>query len=193
MSAASGSRRAHRVLWLAACAAFCAVVVGVAWQAGPAAGIVLTVAATVAAVIGTAWLVRRWFGSRTRAGGTVRTHWSSRRGRFDLLAGALAYADWGFVPIRPPDDACLLTDEELCAAWAASTDALRDRSPERRRDVVARRQRYLDEFDRRNPAGLRAWLAAGDTTSVDPRTFLVESRSDAPSVDWDELTRGPGS
>jgi hypothetical protein len=193
MSAASRSSRARRVLWLAACVAFCAVVVGAAWQAGPAAGIVLTVGATVAAVIGTAWLLRRWSGGRSRDGGTVPTRWSSPRAQFDLLAGALAYADWGLVPVRPPDDACLLTDEELCAAWVASTDALRDRSPQRRRDVVAQRQRYLDEFERRNPTGLRAWLAAGDTTSVDPRTFLAEGRSDAPWVDWDELTRGPGA
>jgi hypothetical protein len=197
MSAASRPVRGYRLLWLAACAAliaaFSAVGVGVAWHASPAAGIALTAGIPVVAVLVASWRIGRRRGGRSRLARWVGKHWGSPRARFDVLAGALAYADWGVVPVRPPDDACLLTDEELCAAWDASTSALHERSPQRRRDVVAQRQRYLDEFDRRNPTGLKAWLAARDATSVDPRTVLVDGCSVAPSVDWDELTRESGA
>jgi hypothetical protein len=97
------------------------------------------------------------------------------------------------VPVQPADDLCFLTDEQLCAAWAASTDGLRDPSPQQRRRVAAQRERYLDEFERRNARGFRAWLASSDTTSADPRAFLVGGWADAPPVDWDELTRGQGA
>jgi hypothetical protein len=182
--------RTSRVLWLAARAVFCAGGVGVAWHAAPAAGIALTVG-TLAAAMGALLLGRRR--ERRHVGRWLRSHWRLPRAQLDVLAGALAYADWGVVPLRPPDDACLLTDEELCSAWDASTDALHEASPQGRRDVVAQRQRYLDEFERRSPTGLKAWLAAGDTTAIDPRTFLVGRCSDAPSVDWDELTRESGA
>jgi len=59
--------------------------------------------------------------------------------------------------------------------------------------TVEERQRYLDEFERRNSKGLRVWLASGNPTSGDPHAYLVEGWADLPVVDWDELTRGQGA
>jgi hypothetical protein len=123
----------------------------------------------------------------------LRTVGSTSNTRFDGATSALAYTGWGFVPVQRGDDLCLLTDEQLCEAWHASTAALRECSPHGLKRVAARRQRYLDEFERRNPKGLKVWLASSDTLSGDPRAFLVEGWADLPAVDWDELTGGQGA
>lgn len=158
---------------------------------GAFAGIaVLSIAAASAltmVLVGTSPLVL------SAVGRWLRARWNSPRRHLDVMAGVFAGAGWGFEPVQPVDDPCLLTDEQLCAAWRASTETLRECPSEQQRRVVARRQRYLDEFARRNPKGLRAWLASSDTTSVDPREFLLAAWTDAPSFDWDELTRGQGA
>lgn len=73
--------------------------------------------------------------------------------------------------------ASTLTDPELCAAWPASSDAL-DRAREHQDTVqqarlVALRQSYLDELERRDPEGFRCWLATSADPTSDPSTFLA--------------------
>jgi hypothetical protein len=87
----------------------------------------------------------------------------------------------------------MLTDEQLCVAWRSSTAALRQGSPHRVRRVVEQRQRYLNEFERRNPRGVKVWLASTDSSACDPGVYLVEDWVDLPKADWDELTRGHGA
>lgn len=186
MIAGSGATRTYLVLWLLACAALAGASAGGAFLGS--AGLAIAAGSLLMVVLlGTSPVALR------AVGRWLRTHRNTPRPHFELLVGVFADAGWGLAPVRPFDDPCFLTDEQLCAAWRASTDALRDGPPEQRRSVAARRQRYLDEFERRNPEGLRAWLASCDTASVDPHAFLVADRSDAPPVDWDELTRGQGA
>jgi hypothetical protein len=123
----------------------------------------------------------------------LRTVGSSSSARLDGAASALAYTGLGFVPVQRGDDLRLLTDEQLCDVWHASTASLRECSPRGLRRIAAQRQRYLDEFERRNPKGLKVWLASSDTASCDPRGFLVEGWADLPAVNWDELTGGQGA
>jgi hypothetical protein len=56
--------------------------------------------------------------------------------------------------------------------------------------VVAERQEYLDEFERRNPKGFVAWLASGARAPGNPLPYLMGTRYDSPTINWDELTRG---
>ena len=49
---------------------------------------------------------------------------------------------------------------------------------------------YLDELERRSSRGFAAWLTAGPEAAEDPLPYLTGHRADAPTVDWDELTRG---
>jgi hypothetical protein len=123
----------------------------------------------------------------------LRTVGSSSSARFGGAASAFAYTGLGFVPVQRGDDLRLLTDEQLCVAWNTSTASLRECSPHGLKRIASKRQRYLDEFERRNPKGLKVWLASSDTASCDPRGFLVEGWADLPAVNWDELTGGQGA
>ena len=69
-----------------------------------------------------------------------------------------------------------LTDTELCAAWPVSADQL-DRARERRDTVeqtrlAALREGYLDELERRDPAGFRRWMESGARAASDPGKFI---------------------
>jgi hypothetical protein len=44
--------------------------------------------------------------------------------------------------------------------------------------VVAQRQVYLDEMERRSPSGLRAWLESGARAAGGPERFLGKRRDD---------------
>lgn len=123
----------------------------------------------------------------------LRAAWASWGDHFDAAGSALAYTGLGFVPIERGDDLCLITDEQLCEAWRTSTTALHGASPRRMKSLVEQRQRYLDEFERRNPKGVKVWLASTDTSAGDPGVYLVERWVDLPTADWDELTRGQGA
>jgi hypothetical protein len=123
----------------------------------------------------------------------LRAAWASSGGSFEVAGSALAYTGLGFVPAQRGDDLFMLTDEQLCEAWRSSTAALRHGSPHRVKRVVEQRQRYLDEFERRNPRGVKVWLASTDTSACDPGVYLVEDWVDLPTDDWDELTRGQGA
>lgn len=69
--------------------------------------------------------------------------------------------------------------EEIAAGWVASHSLLRAASsPARRAYVAALRQAYLDELERRDPAGVRRWLASVPDASADPRHYLDEGRDD---------------
>lgn len=188
MSAASESMKAHRAVRLIVCAAFSFVGVCVATAfADHAVVLVVGVVSLAVALLGTSPVAMRFWRRRLRIVGPPS------RALFDVTANALAATGLGFVPVQRGDDLCHLTDEQLCAAWHRSTVALGECSPPRLKYIAAQRQRYLDEFERRNPKGLKVWLASSDTLSGDPRAFLVEGWADLPAVDWDELTGGPGA
>jgi hypothetical protein len=123
----------------------------------------------------------------------LRAAWASSGGHFELAGSALAYTGLGFVPIARGDHLSLLTDDQLCEAWRSSTTALHGCSTQRVKGIVDQRQRYLDEFERRNPTGLKVWLASTDTAGCDPGVYLIERWIDLPVADWDELTRGQGA
>ena len=119
--------------------------------------------------------------------------WGSSEGQFAVAASSLAYAGLDFVPIPRGDDLSLLTDDQLCEAWRSSTTTLRGASTHRVKRIVEQRHRYLDEFERRNPAGLKVWLSSAENPECDPGLYLIERWIDRPAADWDELTRGQGA
>lgn len=111
--------------------------------------------------------------------------------QLDALARACAYASPECVPIQPMSELHLLTDEQLCQAWRASYLALQERSSGvQMTGTVQERQRYLDEFERRNASGLTAWLASGARAAGNPLPYLVQGRADCPATNWDELIGG---
>ena len=68
----------------------------------------------------------------------------------------------------------LMTDRELCEAWRASTHGVRTASAAYQRlGLAALRQTYLDEMERRNSAGLRAWLETSPCADHDIDQFMV--------------------
>ncbi|HSU35263.1 MAG TPA: hypothetical protein VLJ88_06360 [Propionibacteriaceae bacterium] len=72
------------------------------------------------------------------------------------------------VPVRD------LTDVELCHAWRTSSHALPQQGADltRQAQLVTARQEYLDEIERRNPAGFRRWLAVHAQPDSDPIQYL---------------------
>jgi hypothetical protein len=67
-----------------------------------------------------------------------------------------------------------LTDEELCRGWRHSFLLLATADGATRRRVVQLRRRYLDELERRNPAGFARWLDSGARAAGDPSRYLVD-------------------
>lgn len=66
-----------------------------------------------------------------------------------------------------------LSDRELCLLWRRTLGDLHHQTDSL--DVllvVAFRQGCLDEFERRDPAGFHAWLAAGERALETPEQFL---------------------
>jgi len=93
-------------------------------------------------------------------------------------------------PIPTAPNVRLVTDQRLRGAWRTSFLVLQTRP--RASDVVAiaeERQRYLDEFERRNPKGFEAWLARAPWASNIPVRFLRDTPTDQSEIDWDELTQ----
>ena len=77
-----------------------------------------------------------------------------------------------------------LTDHDLCRAWCTSFDVLQSVSDvEARARVVALRQAYLDELERRDPPGLSAWLASGARATGNPDRYLSRPGLDRPRDD----------
>jgi hypothetical protein len=99
-----------------------------------------------------------------------------RRPQLDAVTTALAGtvlegpSEWltSQVPARD------LTDVELCHAWRTSSHALQQQGADltRQAQLVTARQEYLDEIERRNPAGFLRWLAVHAQPDSDPIQFL---------------------
>ena len=124
---------------------------------------------------------RRWLGSTP----------TPTTSQLDALARAFAYASPENVAMQQIPDLPGLNDEQLCQGWRASYMALQQQpSTTQTIATVAQRQRYLDEFDRRNPSGFAAWLAAGARAPGNPLPYLVRGQVDSLPINWDELTRG---
>ena len=102
----------------------------------------------------------------------------------ETLARACAYAHPHYVS-RPQMDLSTLTDEQLCYRWRVSYLTLLHSSAGQMTETVVERQRYLDEFERRNRSGFAVWLASGPLASANPMPYLVG----VPAINWDDLTR----
>jgi hypothetical protein len=79
---------------------------------------------------------------------------------------------------REVDQACLhsLSNAELCVAWRRSYCTLIETSSvPLRAAVVASRQAYLDEMERRDPRGLASWLGAGARAASGPERYLDDA------------------
>jgi hypothetical protein len=85
-----------------------------------------------------------------------------------------------------------LSDAALCQVWRSSFSALQAASSlSQRMRIVEARQDCLDEFERRHPQGLTAWLASGARAAGNPSRFVDgTSRSNSPPIDWDGLIHG---
>jgi hypothetical protein len=117
------------------------------------------------------WLVRRWLGA-TRARHEVD--------RSATASGEPEHAATLPDPAPGPVSLRGLDDTALCLAWRRSYLQLQQAtSPSARLRHVQHRQRLLDELDRRDPAGLAAWLASGCRAAGNPLPFLTRSRSTA--------------
>jgi hypothetical protein len=89
-------------------------------------------------------------------------------------------------------EARALTDTELCQVWQASFHALRaETSPILQARIVDTRQGVLDEFARRNAAGLNAWISSGTEALEDASPVFSSAQRVDNLIDWDALIRGP--
>ncbi len=66
-----------------------------------------------------------------------------------------------------------LTDEELCTSWRVSYAILEVACSTDRVELVTLRQAYLDDLERRNPGGLRAWLDSGARAAGNPARYVA--------------------
>jgi hypothetical protein len=69
-----------------------------------------------------------------------------------------------------------LSDEQLCASWGTSYTAMQTALVADCVELAALRHAYLEELERRNPEGLRAWFDSGATAAGNPATYLAEGR-----------------
>jgi hypothetical protein len=66
-----------------------------------------------------------------------------------------------------------LSDEELCTSWRASYAIMQAAPVADWVELVTLRQAYLDELERRNPRGMRAWLESGARAAGNPARYLA--------------------
>jgi hypothetical protein len=65
------------------------------------------------------------------------------------------------------------SDAELCRAWRVSYAQLQTHGGAARAEHLAEQRRtYLDELQRRSPAGFAAWIASGARAGGDPARYL---------------------
>ena len=109
----------------------------------------------------------------------VRREWRGRSQRAEDARVSTAEEVRCGAPLGPDAFAGmvqLLDDRELVAAWRQSHEVLGYTNlPDLRLQLVALRQAYLDEMERRHPSGFAAWLDEG--ASRDPERFLVRGRT----------------
>jgi len=78
------------------------------------------------------------------------------------------------VVLPPAVDA--LSDRELCRVWRTSFDALQSATTaQAHENIVALRRACMDEFERRAPAALNAWLDSGARAAGGPDKYLSVS------------------
>lgn len=120
-------------------------------------------------------------------------YWAARRptrkrggvARWDAVLEALAYAANDCV-VAEGSSLSGWTDQRLCAAWAESTRALAAaRSTSRTHRLVGARVSFLAEMERRNAAGVAAWLAANPEAATDPLPFISLRDIPEPGLDWE--------
>jgi hypothetical protein len=89
------------------------------------------------------------------------------------VAGVATTTTPQFMPMTPIDP-CLMSVPQLCLAWHRSYWLLHDLPPgPARSDMVSRRQRLLDELERRDPAGFDRWLHSGASANSNPGCYLT--------------------
>jgi hypothetical protein len=111
--------------------------------------------------------------------------------QLDALSRSLACTNPMFVPFELTFDLRLLTDDQLYNAWRNSGAVVSSPStPRALMRAVEERGRYLEEFERRQPSLLRAWLStdAGAPDSTLP--WAATSSLEPSTIEWDELTGG---
>jgi hypothetical protein len=80
-------------------------------------------------------------------------------------------------PRESPGSARTMSTGQLCEAWRDSYVALQTASSVGERAlVVARRQSYIDEFERRDPAGLHTWLSTSACAQGNPARCFSPGR-----------------
>lgn len=114
--------------------------------------------------------------------------WPDPQRRWDPSVDAYAPEVGESPTLESPADLRSLSDSDLCHAWRASYSALQESAQSQRIHIVEGRQRYLDEFERRNREGFVAWLASGARAAANPSRFLMGSAGLCPQpLDWDAL------
>lgn len=72
------------------------------------------------------------------------------------------------------DECATTSTAQLCYAWGASYGLLqRAESPGVRLRIIAARQEFLDELERRDPDGFNTWLASAASTAGSPEQFIA--------------------
>jgi hypothetical protein len=94
--------------------------------------------------------------------------------------------------VKCSSDPRTMSNAELCRAWRASFRALETTtSVPHRLLIIEARRKYLDEFERRNPHGLEAWLVSGARAAGNPARFMSDNGATGAGIDWDALLHGP--
>ena len=174
-----------RIGWRIMAGVLTLVVMLAAGAASPAnLWVVLAGFAILGATVVLVGALRRWLRSMPRPS----------QAQMDAVVRALANASPGFVPVGlPATQALPSTDEQLCNDWCASYRAMEATYSGRKfTRLVEDRGGYLDELERRNPAGFTAWLASGPTPAENPLPYLSSAHVDGAAINWDELIEGQG-
>src|SRR6266540_2730398 len=108
-------------------------------------------------------------------GFVVRRVAADSSGRTEVVPG-LSTSSWTVASRATASPLANLTDAALCAAWTRSCRSLREATPAEALRYVVVRQQCLDELERRDPAGLRAWLESAASPAGDPRPYIASHR-----------------
>lgn len=103
--------------------------------------------------------------------GAVTSPWVGRLGHRVVAAPEPTQSD--VADARPVDQLSL---DELCQRWCRTFAAVLHDDPPHAVRIVGMRQVYLDEMERRDPEGLRAWLRSGPHAGSSPEEYLAAER-----------------
>jgi hypothetical protein len=83
-------------------------------------------------------------------------------------------------PETSPDRALTtMSVGQLCGLWRRTFWQLHDEDdPDRRAALIAVRQMYLEELEKRDPSGFAAWLESGGRASGAPERFMTQRLAD---------------